>query len=231
MMLENNFSEGILLVNKSLKSTSFSLVRLLRKLTGIKKIGHAGTLDPLATGVMVMLIGKKYTRLSDSFLNKDKEYIAQIYLGKTTDTFDAEGQILTNSEIKPSLEDIEEALQHFQGTIEQLPPMFSAKKVQGRKLYDLARKGQEVERKKQKVFVSTNLLSYNYPIIELLITCSKGTYIRTIAHDLGEKLICGAYLSGLQRTRCGSFKLEECIDEDTLRTGKVDLKQWIKTQL
>jgi tRNA pseudouridine55 synthase len=220
---------GIILVNKDFGSTSFSLVGLLRKITGERKIGHAGTLDPLATGVMVMLVGREYTRQANNFLNEDKEYLAEVTLGKSTDTFDAEGEIIAGNDTVPSQEDLDAVIAKFQGSIEQIPPMFSAKKVGGKKLYELARKGEVIERKKEKVFVSTDLLSYDYPILKLKIQCSKGTYIRSIAQDVGEMLGCGAYLSALQRTRCGNFKLEDCVDENMLE--KVDISKWIKQSL
>lgn len=218
MNLQNSESpEGILLVNKPKGKTSFSLVYDLRKSLGVKKIGHAGTLDPFATGVMVMLIGRNYTRLSDQFLCNDKEYLAQVCLGMETDTYDCDGQILAVSPEIPTLEQIKIALNEFQGEIDQIPPMYSAKKQQGKKLYELARKGQIVERKPSRIVLQTELLAYSYPYLELRINCSKGTYIRSIAHDLGVKLGCGAHLTGLIRTRSGTFLLKDCVDGSQLR--------------
>ena len=138
--------EGVLLINKPEGRTSFSLIRALRKLTGIKKIGHAGTLDPFATGVMVMLIGREYTRLSDKLLLQDKEYLGSVVLGVSTDTYDCDGKVVARSKKIPTLEEVQVAVSKFQGEIEQIPPMFSAKKVQGKKLYELARKGVTIER-------------------------------------------------------------------------------------
>lgn len=207
---------GILLVNKPRDKTSFSLVGVLRRLLKVKKIGHAGTLDPFATGVMVMLIGRTYTRLSDSFLCADKEYVAQVHLGIETDSFDCDGIITNRSEHKPSLVQVKEAIKSFNGEIEQVPPMFSAKKQCGKKLYELARKGLSVERRAVRITVATQLVAYTYPHLTLSIQCSKGTYIRSIAHDLGRLLDCGAHLSELQRTRSGTFLLENCIDGSTL---------------
>lgn len=204
--------EGLLLVNKPQGRTSFSLIRSLRKLTGIKKIGHAGTLDPFATGVMVLLIGRQYTRLSDQLLFEDKEYVAELQLGVTTDTYDCDGKIVASSKKKPTLQDIEQTISLFQGTLDQIPPMFSAKKIKGKKLYELARKGITVERKPAQVSVNTVLLNYEYPSLSLKVSCSKGTYIRSLAHEIGEKLGCGAHLSQLQRIRSGEFKIEDCID-------------------
>lgn len=216
--------EGILLVDKPKGPSSFRLVQTLRKRLGVKKIGHAGTLDPFATGVMVMLIGRRYTRLSDRFLCNDKEYEAEVYLGITTDTYDSEGVIIAQSPLIPTLADIQEALKHFQGEIEQIPPMYSAKKKQGKKLYELARKGQEVERDPVKVTLQTDFISYQYPYLKLRIVCSKGTYIRSVAYDLGIKLGCGAHLSNLRRTRSGKFKIEDCIHEDELHAPSFNLQ-------
>lgn len=210
--------EGILLVNKTKGKSSFNLVRILRKTLGVKKIGHAGTLDPFATGVMVMLIGRRYTRLSDQFLLSDKEYEAEIRLGISTNTYDCEGEITSESNLKPTLAEIEAAINHFQGEIEQIPPMFSAKKLQGKKLYDLAREGKTVERAPVKIQVQIQLISYHYPFLCISVRCSKGTYIRSLGHDLGQKMGCGAHLSNLKRTRSGHFLLENCIDESALTT-------------
>lgn len=203
--------EGILPVYKLPGQTSFDLVRKLRKLTGIKKIGHAGTLDPFAEGVMILLVGREYTKKADTFLQQDKEYEALIHLGIETTTYDPEGKVVSESPLIPTQAQIEKTLVHFQGTISQIPPMYSAKKVKGKKLYDLARQGFEIERKPVQVTLKTTLLSYNYPEVKLKITCSKGTYIRSIAQELGKLLTCGAYLKKLTRTRCGPYHLQECI--------------------
>lgn len=206
--------EGILLVDKPKGCTSFSLVQTLRKCLGVRKIGHAGTLDPFATGVMVMLIGRHYTRLSDTFLCANKEYLAEIYLGITTDTYDLEGATLSHSTYVPTLAEIQQALQLFQGEIEQIPPMYSAKKKQGKKLYELARKGIEVVRDPVKISLQTYFIHYEYPYLKLRIVCSKGTYIRSVAYELGKELGgCGAHLTNLCRTRSGNFHLKDCISE------------------
>ena len=207
---------GILLVDKPKFKTSFSLVAALRRLSGIKTIGHAGTLDPFATGVMVMLIGKAYTRQSEQLMCQDKEYLATVCLGVETDTYDLEGKIIAENAAIPSLEDVHNVLLEFQGTISQIPPMFSAKKIKGKKLYDLARKGIEIERAPIQVNIKTEFISYAYPYLNLKIECSKGTYIRTIAYDIGKKLKTGAHLSELVRTRSGSFHLKDCIKGDLL---------------
>lgn len=205
-------SEGIIPVYKPPGKTSFSLITALRKKTGIKKIGHAGTLDPFAEGVMILLVGKKYTKQSSFFIEKDKEYEALIHLGVSTTTFDPEGEITSESDIIPSLSAIETELAHFQGEIQQMPPMYSAKKVGGKKLYELARKGIEIPRAPITVTLTTTLLAYEYPSLRLKITCSKGTYIRTIANDIGKRLGCGAHLKKLTRTRCGPYVLKDCLN-------------------
>ena len=208
--------EGVLLVDKPKGKTSFSLIGVLRKILNVQKIGHAGTLDPMATGVMVILIGKRFTTLSDQLLTRDKEYVAEITLGVTTDTYDAEGIQVTESSFVPTKEALEEALKSFQGKVEQTPPMFSAKKQNGKKLYELARQGQVVEREKVTLEMSTQLIAYEYPKITLSVACSKGTYVRSIAHDLGQMLGSGAHLSGLVRSKSGSFSIGECIQGSLL---------------
>ena len=189
---------------------------VLRKKTGVQKIGHAGTLDPFATGLMILLIGKEFTRLSDTFLTSDKEYETTLTLGISTDSYDSDGQVTATSTHIPTLSEIETALLQFQGTIQQIPPMFSAKKIKGQPLYKLARKGIEIPRAPSEVTLTTTLLSYNYPHLSLHVTCSKGTYIRSIAHDLGTLLTCGAHLSELRRTRSGTFHISDSIPGDLL---------------
>lgn len=220
--------EGILLVDKPQGRTSFSLIRSLRKLTGIRKIGHAGTLDPFATGVMVMLIGREYTRLSDSLLLQDKEYVAEVNLGVSTDTYDCDGKVVARSKKVPTLRQIENALEYFQGEIEQIPPMYSAKKVKGKKLYELARQGEVIERQPAIVRLQTTLLSYEYPYLSLKVSCSKGTYIRSIAHELGQRLGCGAHLSQLKRTRSGQFTIDACLDGNLLDENTFDITPYLK---
>lgn len=219
-----NLPEGILLVDKPKGPTSFSLVHTLRKRLGVKKIGHAGTLDPFATGVMVMLIGRNYTRLSDQLLCQNKEYLAEAYLGVTTDTYDAEGAVTKQSLLVPTIEEIQQVLNCFQGEIEQIPPMYSAKKIQGKKLYEIARKGQEIARNPVKISVHIQLIRYAYPYLEFRVDCSKGTYIRSLAHDIGIKLGCGAHLTNLRRIRSGQFHIEECINEKELYSPSFNLQ-------
>lgn len=222
----NSPTEGILLVNKPKGKTSFSLVGMLRRHLNVKKIGHAGTLDPFATGVMVMLIGKKFTSLSDSFLNDDKEYVAEVKLGVSTDSFDCDGEVTGTSDLIPTEEAIRQAVNSFQGRVLQVPPMFSAKKQNGKKLYELARKGETVERPPVDVEMTTTILKYEFPFLVLHVKCSKGTYIRAIANDLGNLLGCGAHLTNLQRTRSGRFSIDQCLDGtllDVAQINKADL--------
>lgn len=219
---------GILLIDKEKGSTSFHLVSLLRKKTHIETIGHAGTLDPFATGVMVLLIGRPFTRLSEQFLNSDKQYRATLHLGVATDSYDIDGQVTSRSDLIPTLSQIELALSSFQGELLQVPPMFSAKKIGGKKLCDLARKGISVERQPVLVRLKITLLSYTYPHLELLVDCSKGTYIRSLAHDLGQALGCGAHLSALQRTKSGSFTLAMCLPQKRLRDPDLDLRKFVR---
>jgi tRNA pseudouridine55 synthase len=220
--------EGILPVCKPKLKPSFSLVSTLRRLTNIRTIGHAGTLDPFAEGVMILLIGKRFTQLSNRFLHQNKEYIATAHLGIITDTYDIEGQITSQSPYIPSLSEIEEVLSRFQGTIMQTPPMFSAKKVAGKKLYEFARKGIIVERQPVPVNLHIELIDYSYPNLTIKVQCSKGTYLRSLAYDMGIELGCGAHLSSLTRTKSGTFTLEDCCDGARLLESGYDWINYLK---
>lgn len=215
-----NFIEGeVLYFNKPLTWTSFNLVAkvkypLLRKLRVKKlKVGHAGTLDPLATGVMIICIGKATKRIEE-FQYQTKEYIATIKLGATTPSFDLEKEIdATYPTEHITRELVEETLNKFIGSIEQIPPAFSACKIDGERAYELARAGKEVELKpKTLVIDEIELLECNLPEIKIRVVCSKGTYIRALARDIGEALNSGAHLTGLIRTRVGDVKLEHCME-------------------
>lgn len=221
-------NNGILLVNKARGTLSFRLVTMLRKKTGIEKIGHAGTLDPFATGLMVMLVGREYTKKSDTFLTCDKEYKATIHLGVETDTYDIDGKVVARSDLIPTRAQLDHVLQSFQGQILQTPPMFSAKKMQGKKLYELARQGKTVERSAVSVQVSIVCTRYEYPEVDIQVVCSKGTYIRSLAHDIGQKLGTGAHLSSLTRLRSGTFSLEHAVPEEKLLDPSFDLQPHIK---
>jgi len=224
---EKKLVDGYLLVDKPKGKTAFHLVAVLRRRLGVKKIGHAGTLDPLATGVMVMLIGK-FTKMSDKLLSQRKTYKATLHLGIETDSYDAEGQQIATSPLEPTESQIIEAIEKFQGDIEQIPPMFSAKKINGQKLYHLARQGKTVERKPALVNIKIDFLNYNYPFVEIDVDCSKGTYIRSLAYDIGKELGCGAHLATLLRTSSGPFDLKDCISSDQLYDDKLDLTPFVK---
>jgi tRNA pseudouridine55 synthase len=200
---------GIIIIDKPLGRTSHDMVYEMRKVTGIKKIGHTGTLDPMATGVLPVCIGSA-TKMADMLTLSDKSYIAELVLGRTTDTQDADGKVLTECEVNCSEEEIRCAVNSFVGEIEQVPPMYSAIKQNGKKLYELARQGIEVERKPRKVTInSIDILEINGERVKIDVSCSKGTYIRTLCEDIGKKLGAGAYMNTLRRTRTGQFTIEE----------------------
>lgn len=203
--------------------TSHDVVAQIRRTLGIKKVGHAGTLDPMATGVLVICLGRA-TRLSEYAMAANKQYRANIRLGITTDTYDADGEVLATSHTKHISQClVEQELTAFLGNIEQLPPMYSAIKQDGRKLYELARAGKTVERKPRPVTIeSLTIYKWDPPQFVLDVSCGSGTYIRSLAHDLGEALGVGAHLSGLIRTGSGAMKIEHAVPLATL----LDDTQW-----
>ena len=218
-----NFKEGeVLYFDKPLKWTSFAVVNKIRyhicRKLGVKKIkvGHAGTLDPLATGVMIICTGKATKRIEE-FQYHTKEYIATLQLGATTPSFDLEKEIdATYPTEHITRELVEEALQRFIGRIEQIPPVFSACMVDGKRAYDLARKGEDVELKAKTLIIDEiELLECNLPEIKIRVVCSKGTYIRALARDIGEALNSGAHLTGLIRIRVGDVRLEDCLSVES----------------
>lgn len=226
-----NFKKGeVLYFDKPLRWTSFALVNKIRyhisRKLGVKKIkvGHAGTLDPLATGVMIICTGKATKRIEE-LQYQTKEYIATLQLGATTPSFDLEKEIdATYPTEHITREMVEETLKKFTGTIEQIPPAFSACKVDGKRAYDLARKGDNVELKpKTLVIDEIELLECNLPVIKIRVVCSKGTYIRALARDIGEALQSGAHLTGLIRTRVGEVRLEDCMQVD-------QFEEWLEKQ-
>jgi tRNA pseudouridine55 synthase len=208
--------EGVLLVDKPSGKTSFSMVAILRKRSGQPKVGHSGTLDPFATGLLVLLFGRRWTRTAGFFLNHDKEYEACLRFGAATDTYDRDGRVTSTSSVVPSDADVSQVLLGVQGEYLQTPPMFSAKKVDGKRLYDLARKGVTVSREKQCVQMTTTLLSYQYPDLKIHMRCSKGTYVRSVAHDIGERLGCFAHVQELRRIRSGPFSVESAVTLEQL---------------
>lgn len=209
---------GFVNIYKPVGMTSHDVVSRLRKVTKIKQIGHTGTLDPFAEGVLPVCIGKA-TRLIE-YLNDDKEYLATVQFGKNTTTYDVEGDVVESFDKKVSQQDVIGILNKFRGEIEQMPPIYSAIKVNGKKLYDYARQGQSVEIKSRKIFISKiELESFdeNEQIAVIRVACSKGTYIRSIAYDMGKYLDCGGYLTNLIRTKAGKFVVENSVALDSLQ--------------
>jgi tRNA pseudouridine55 synthase len=203
---------GVLVVSKPTGLTSHDVVQDLRRIFGTRRVGHTGTLDPAASGVLLACLGRG-TKVAQFLTGYDKEYQAVIKLGATTDTYDGEGEIKeTKENWKVSPERIRDAVDSFRGEIWQLPPMHSAVKYKGKRLYQYAREKEKVARTKRKVEIKEiGIIDVNMPYVELKVSCSKGTYIRSLAHDVGQKLGCGAYLFSLRRTRVGPFRLEDAL--------------------
>ena len=207
----NEFEKGkVLLINKPLHWTSFDAVRKIRNLIRIKKVGHAGTLDPLASGLLIICTGK-FTRKINEYMAKEKEYTGSFTIGATTPTYDLESEPehfksyghLTSDEIKAATE-------QFKGEIMQVPPAHSAIKIQGKRVYELARAGKEVKLEPRRVVISEfDLTNIDLPVIQFRVVCTTGTYIRSLAQDFGQAIGCGAHLSSLCRTRIGEFRLED----------------------
>lgn len=209
---------GLILLDKPEGMTSFSAAAAVRRLFNLKKAGHTGTLDPMATGVLPVLLGSA-TRLSDYLLAADKSYVATMRLGVTTDTLDSTGKVLSQKEANISEERFLEVLNTFRGEILQVPPMYSAIKQNGQPLYKLARQGIETERAARKINIyEITLLEHTAPIdFTISVRCSKGTYIRTLCADIGEKLGCGAILTALRRTSTGGFSIDDCVTLEQLK--------------
>lgn len=211
--------EELILIDKPAGISSFGVVarvrRKLRDREGKKvKVGHTGTLDPFATGLLILLAGKA-TKRSDEFLKKDKEYEATIHLGKTSTTGDIEGEITNVSDKIPTLEEVEDACKKLTGEINQTVPVYSAVKINGERAYKLARKGKTVKMPTRKVTIySLEIISYNYPELKIKTKVSSGTYIRTLGEDLGKNLGTGAYLTALRRTKIANYKVKEALKLD-----------------
>ena len=207
-----NVVSGVLVVDKPIGMTSHDVVQVIRKGTGIRRAGHTGTLDPRASGVLVVLIGPA-VRLSEYVSASDKRYQATIKMGSSTDTYDVEGKITNETSIEDlDEENFNEIIQHFVGEIEQTPPPYSAVKVKGRKAYEMARKGEEVELEPRTINVySLDVLEWEPPEAVIDVYCSSGTYVRSLANDLGEELGTGAHLIGLRRTKSGQFTLRDAV--------------------
>jgi len=218
---------GVLLVDKPAGRTSFAMVRAVRRACGIKKVGHAGTLDPFATGLLVLCIGRPATRLIEQLMVGEKEYLATVILGKTSTTLDPEGDISAGGATdRVNGELVESVLARFRGTIMQTPPQYSAVKHKGKPLYHYARRGVHVEKEPRQVTIHTLEWDRNageqgggLSALDLRIVCSKGTYIRSLAADIGEELGCGAYLSALRRTQSGCFNVSDAVDGTALYSG------------
>lgn len=210
--------DGVLLIDKPSAHTSHDVVARLRGILRMKRIGHAGTLDPMATGLLVILVGKA-TRISQYLMSVDKEYTGTIKLGASTNTQDAEGEVLESRPVPPLSEaDVRAALNGFLGDQYQTPPMFSAIKIAGKPLYKSARAGEEVEREPRFIRVAQyDLLRWESPEIDFRVLCTKGTYVRTLAHDLGQRLGCGAHLSALRRVSSGNLNVSRAVTLEQLQ--------------
>ena len=197
--------------------SSFGVIRRLRRALSIKKMGHAGTLDPMATGLLIVLVGRPATRLQDRFMGLPKRYTGTVTLGVVTDSFDAEGTVIANTNVDVSDADVERERQAFLGAIEQVPPAFSAIKVGGERLYKKARRGEDVEVPKRVVQIDRfDVTARRGDDLDVLVDCSKGTYIRSLAHDLGAALGPGGHLSALRRERIGPYDVADAFDLDVL---------------
>ncbi len=211
---------GVLLVDKAQEMTSHDVVAITRRALNFKKIGHCGTLDPMATGLLMVVVGKA-TKIQDLLMSEDKEYLGTLKLGQTTGSQDAMSDIVEEKPVPDlSAEEIDAAFKKYTGNFEQTPPMVSAIKKNGVPLYKLARKGIEVERKPRAVYVTDYDISRNeLPEVDFRVNCSKGFYVRTYAHDIGQDLGCGAHLTALRRTRSGAFTLDRAITVEQLKNG------------
>ncbi len=221
--------DGILVVDKPADWTSHDVVNFVRMRFHIKKVGHSGTLDPMATGVLVLLLGRA-TKLAKKFMEDDKEYQATLTLGIRTDTSDSYGNILEKKDrLDVSIEDIKKVFKEFVGELMQVPPMVSALKHEGKRLYELARQGKVVERKPRKIHIyELEIIRFNLPGVSFRVRCSKGTYIRTLSEEIGEKLGCGAHLSMLRRIMSGKFSIDTASTIETLRSiSKEKLNQFL----
>ena len=219
MILQRKELEGVLLVDKPGDHTSHDVVARLRRKLNMKRIGHAGTLDPMATGLMILLIGKA-TKISQYLISLDKAYEGTVELGKVTDSQDADGEVLETRPVPPLTEqEVKAAMATFLGDQYQMPPMFSAIKIDGVPLYKNARKGVEVEREPRFIRVMNfELTGFALPRFDFKLRCTKGTYVRTIAHDLGQKLGCGAHLAALRRTSTDKFGIAEALTLDQIES-------------
>lgn len=217
--MDANGPSGVLLIDKAEDMTSHDVVAIARRALNTKKIGHCGTLDPMATGLLMLVIGRA-TKIQDLLMSEDKEYEGTITLGATTSTQDRQGEVLESRPVGEYSEaELEAAFASFDGHFEQIPPMVSAIKKDGVPLYKLARQGQTIERAPRPVYITSHKISrIALPEIDFTVNCSKGFYVRTYANDIGEKLGCGGHLSALRRTRSGKFTLDRAVPVADLKT-------------
>ncbi len=216
----NPFAEGrVLLIDKPLYWTSFDAVRKVRNLVKTKKVGHAGTLDPLASGLLIICTGK-FTKKINEYMSREKEYTGTFTLGAVTPTFDLESEPEQHKSLEQlTSQKIHEATRNFIGTIQQIPPIHSAIKVDGKRVYELARSGKDIKLEPRTVIIREfEITSIDLPVISFRVTCGTGTYIRSLAQDFGQFLGCGAYLSKLVRTRIGEFRLEDAVTPEGLES-------------
>lgn len=203
----------LLLIDKPKGITSHDVVDVVRRKTGERRVGHAGTLDPMATGLLIVGVGREFTKqLGEITKNTTKTYEAEITLGSTSDTDDAEGTIIVSSDVVPTENDVIKIVSSFEGEQQQMPPAYSAIKLQGKKAYELARQGKEVKLDPRDVTIhSIKVVNFDYPMLNLICEVSSGTYIRALARDIGEKLSTGAYLSALRRIKIGQYDIKNAV--------------------
>ncbi len=229
--LRRHHMDGAITLFKPSGITSFKATEQVKRITGVKKCGHGGTLDPVAEGVLPIFLGKA-TKVIPFIKNNDKAYSATIKLGVETDTMDCEGKVVSeNPAIVPSFDEVEKAVSCFEGEISQRPPIYSALRYKGKRLYEYARKNIEIEVKKRKVIIDKiEIVFYKYPLLKINVYCSSGTYIRSLAHDIGEVLGCGGHIVGLLRTKSGDFHIKEAVNIDSLKSesSRKALKSHIK---
>ena len=213
---------GVLPVDKPATWTSFDVVNFVRARFNVPKVGHCGTLDPMATGLLLLVLGK-FTSLSGRLSGVDKQYTGSLMLGVETDSGDLDGKVVSRAAVDVTAADTEAAFASFRGKSMQMPPMYSAVKVGGKKLYDLARQGVEIEREAREIEVSRlEITRMELPEVDFIVDCSKGTYVRTLAADIGKKLGCGGVLTALHRTRCGKFSIRDAVTSDELKAMDQD---------
>ncbi len=219
--------DGILIINKPAGPTSYDIVDRIKKITRTKKVGHAGTLDPFAEGVLIILINNA-TKLQTKFMDMPKTYIGTLKLGETSSTYDVEGEKTQdtrhNNQTNPNIQTVQDTIKSFIGEIDQVPPIHSAIKVNGVRAYKLAWQGEKPELKPRKIKIyDIKILNYEWPRLKIEVDCSRGTYIRSLAHDIGQKLGCGAYLEALTRTKIGKFSIE-----NSTKINELNSQNWTK---